>query len=127
MFCLARGLFVGRLSLPRRVAETGRSREESDAFERVPGVQDVPILFHVLCFVWQGGCLSGACLCHAALQRQAGLERKAMLLKGWLGCKTSLSFFMYYVLLGKGLVCRAPVFATQHGRDRTVQRGERCF
>jgi hypothetical protein len=25
---------------------------------------------------------------------------------------------MYYVLFGKGVVCRAPVFATQRGRDR---------
>jgi hypothetical protein len=73
---LAWVLFAGRLSLPRSVAETG---------------------LHVLCFVWQGCCLPGAGLCHAAWQRQA---------------------FMYYVLFGKGVVCRAPVFATQHGRDR---------
>merc|ERR1712153_251771 len=76
MFCLARVLFAGRLSLPRSVAEAG---------------------LHVLCFVWRGCCLPGACLCHAAWQRQA---------------------FMYYVLFGEGVVCRAPVFATQRGRGR---------
>jgi hypothetical protein len=129
MFCLARGLFVGRLSLPRSVAETGRSREESDAFERVAGVRDVPILRIFLCIMSclaRGLFVGRLCLPRSVAETSQSRE-EGDAFERVVGVQDVPILFMYYVLFGKGVVCRAPVFATQRGRDKPVQRGKRCF